>query len=768
MVRLLVFAGVFSLTCSSLVIGGPKPPVILPEPSPVLDLVGNRTDKNSVGHGKNVALYTGTLSRFFFATHNLGDVFSAVDGSTINWFPDQTIVSPKAHSDDVSDVRQVCVTLDDVVVSRIHLTNTTDRQLSYRFDITGDCRGSSDWRNKPGGMKETRRDRDIVVLLDKNVFPEFLPGGLAMVIGGSVAPAKIDTNVAGAYRIGYEIELPAKTERIIVLACAIDPDVSRAKQNLNRVLSKADPVAENREDWARFYEQDVPSFDCSDHGMNELYAFRWFLLKFSTTGGNLGLFKYPVTLEGRQAFQTYCCYSASFMAFDLNWADDPRVGFGQIATMASVAYEDGRFPWYTSPRTNHVPLDHPSKTGCSLLPWAAWKFFQIHGRRDLLAQDYPAMARNVRWWISDRDPDGNGLFSIDHQLETGMDDLERRWPGGRRPPRYEAVDATTYAYVNLRAVAAMALTLGQSEDAKYFSAYANKTGAALNALCWDGKTARYLDRDPQTGALSDYNAITMFYPLLTDVPGREQLRLISGHLLNENEFWLPHPLPALSKSDPEFDPAKRYWAGPAWPAATCHVIEGFADTARRLDRSLMPKAAELLRRAMANHLTPRADFYEHYDPITGKPLSTFRDYMHSWWIDLFVRHVAGLLPQDDGSLIIDPLPMGLERYALRNVPFRGHRVDVLYNETEGGAGLRVRVDGRVVLADREFVPGTAAKRISEARINRSKGGAWYHDPHEGLARPQAALNQEGTRSSKNASPSEKSPARRARSPSSIF
>src|SRR5689334_7075265 len=109
MIRWLVLAGVFSLTCSSRVSAGANPPVIVPEPSLVLDLVGNRTDKNSVGHGKNVALYTGTPSRFFFATHNLGDVFSAVDGSTINWFPDQTIVSPKASSDGVNDVRQVCV-----------------------------------------------------------------------------------------------------------------------------------------------------------------------------------------------------------------------------------------------------------------------------------------------------------------------------------------------------------------------------------------------------------------------------------------------------------------------------------------------------------------------------------------------------------------------------------------------------------------------------------------------------------------------------------
>src|SRR5256885_16135188 len=45
-------------------------------PSAVLDATGGRSDKNSVGSGRNVALYVGQPSKFFFATHALGDVFN--------------------------------------------------------------------------------------------------------------------------------------------------------------------------------------------------------------------------------------------------------------------------------------------------------------------------------------------------------------------------------------------------------------------------------------------------------------------------------------------------------------------------------------------------------------------------------------------------------------------------------------------------------------------------------------------------------------------
>lgn len=707
-------------------------------PSTLLDLVGNRPDKNSVGHGRNVAVYTGSPSRFFFATHELGNVFSAADGGTIVWYPDHVVVSPQAPALNVNldrlviapgrgegappdptaappavvERRQVCVTDEDVVVSRIHLANRTDQAVTHRIEVTGDCRRSFDWRNKPGGEKVTRREGDVIVLLDRNVFPEFLPDGLAMAVGGTVAPAEVDAATAGAYRAVYEVEVPASSTKTVTLACAIDRNLARAKEKLAQVLKQEDPVAQNRAALKQFYDNDVPRFECSDAGINEIYAFRWFLLKFSTAGGNLGLFEYPVVMEGRQAFQTYCCYSAPFMAFDMNWAVDPVVGFGHMANMARVAYEDGRFPWYVSPRTNQVPLDHDSKTGLSLLQWTAWRHYQTHGRRDLLARLYPGMAKNARWWVADRDADGNGLFDIDHQLETGMDDLDRRWKGGDKPARYEAVDATVYAHLNLRATALMARELGHADDAKFFAEYADRAAKALNQISWDDATHCWRDRHKTTGELSDYTCITIFYPLLTDAVERKHLTVVRDKLLDENEFWLPYPIPALSRADPEFDPVKRYWAGPSWPAATSHVVEGFATTAKRLDRSLTPQAAELFRRSVRNHLQPRADFYERYNPFTGQPLSRFRDYMHSWWIDTIIRHAAGLTPRDDGGLVIDPLPLGLGHFALRGAPHRGRRIDVLYNDPQAGRGLTVRVDGKVVRRDDAFRPGGAPAVIA--------------------------------------------------------
>jgi hypothetical protein len=719
-------------------------PRLLPA-DPVLDRVGARPDKNSVGHGRNVALYTGKPTQFFYATHNLGNVFDATDGATLLWFPDYVVLQPQAagtlvaldqfqfvptsadaaapmeekRPPGLSEQRQVCVTEDDVTVSRFILTNATDTPLTRELTITGDCRDSVDYRGKPGGRKTTVREGNFILLTDGNVFPAALPEGLAMAIGSSLVPEEADTSTGGAYRLRYQITVPPHSTQSAVFACAFGRDAAAAKASLTRVLADPDPLASNRAAWRQSYETELPQFTCSDARLTELYGLRWFLLKFSTVGGDLGLFQYPVVIEGREAYQTYCCYSAPFMAFDLNWAKNPATGFGHLMNMPLVAYPDGRFPWYATPATAHVPIDHASGTGQSLMPWTAWKFYQIHGDKVRLGQLYPSMKKNVDWWIADRDPDGNGLFSIDHQLETGMDDLHRRWLHGK-PKRYEAIDATSYAYLNIRAVAGMAAALGMKDDAAHYSALAEKSSGALHSILWDPILERYRDRNPETGELTDYNSLTIFYPLFAMAgDAAENVRMARRYLLNPREYGTPYPIPGLSQSDPEFDPDHRYWAGPSWPATNSHIFEGLAALAKKHDRSLMPKAAELFQRMVALHVNPRADFYERYHSLTGTPLSSFRDYMHSWWIEPIIRHVAGLEIQEDGSLTIDPLPLGLASFSLHSAPWRGRSVDVLWNDASAGLGLVVRVDGRSVLHQPDFQPGGNPVSIPDHLIPHS-------------------------------------------------
>ncbi|MEM7395725.1 MAG: hypothetical protein AAF492_25620, partial [Verrucomicrobiota bacterium] len=288
-------------------------------PSPVLDLLGRRDDKNSVGHGKNLALYTGRggSKRYFYATHELGNIFSGADGETLSWYPDHVLlegntfqpgIDAQLYIDHITfeqkegprpervepadrlviEQRQVCVTKDDVVVSQIWLHNRTAEPVSHQVTITGDSRRSFDWREQPGGERETLRKGDRILMVDHSVFPDALPNGLCMAIGATVQPSSFKTDEPGAYAMTLSVDLKAGERRSIVAACALDRSEEKALNRLDRILTQRDPLANNRAAWTRFYNQQVPRFDCSDSGLNELYAFRWFLLRFSTAGGNLG------------------------------------------------------------------------------------------------------------------------------------------------------------------------------------------------------------------------------------------------------------------------------------------------------------------------------------------------------------------------------------------------------------------------------------------------------------------------------------------------
>jgi hypothetical protein len=161
------------------------------------------------------------------------------------------------------------------------------------------------------------------------------------------------------------------------------------------------------------------------------------------------------------------------------------------------------------------------------------------------------------------------------------------------------------------------------------------------------------------------------------------------------KYGLPYPVPSVAADEKAFDPAS-FWKGPTWPATSCHVVAGLARAAKELDPGLEDEARELLDRCIAVFFTPRPDFYERYHPITGKPLSTFRDYMHSWWVDLIVQHVVGLTPLPEGKLRVHPLGPATRSFELRRVRMRGHEVDVVFRD----GTYRLSVDGKTALDEK--------------------------------------------------------------------
>ncbi len=133
-------------------------------------------------------------------------------------------------------------------------------------------------------------------------------------------------------------------------------------------------------------------------------------------------------------------------------------------------------------------------------------------------------------------------------------------------------------------------------------------------ICVTGiKSGFFYSRDAITGEHYPEVTISGLFPLILDIDKIKAERLLREHLLNENEFWLPFPLPCVAKSSPHFNPrgsAMVLWRGPIWICTAWYVVKGLlahghGDVAGQITEKLAAMIQE-------------AGFREQYNPLTGQ------------------------------------------------------------------------------------------------------------------------------------------------------
>ncbi|MFO0983223.1 MAG: TrmH family RNA methyltransferase [Planctomycetota bacterium] len=680
-----------------------------------------RTDRTSLGCGGRVAAFVN--GSVYYGTSDLGPILNTLSGAVSEWSPALVRYAPPDAASPVREQRVALVTDDDVLCVRHELVNETDRSVRHELVVAGDCRSSHDFRDAPRPEAKTTEllpGSGRVVIADRNACPGAIDA-LFLAVGASPPPTDVSSAAPGTYRLRFLITLAPREHSAVTVAIALDPRREVALDHLATTLAEPDLLARQAAGWTQFFAAAVPTFESADQRLVELYRLRWYLLRFATLRGGLGAFKDSVVLEGRSAYQVYCCFSAPFMALDLRWARDPAWCEQHIGQMLRVQYQDGRFPWYATPRTAQVPVHHASATGLSFLVSTGWDAYLVHHDRAFLERVYDGFLRNLRWWTSAREPARQpGLFLVEHMLETGMDDSPRGdgEPFAKLMPLL-AVDLGSYLFRDARALAAMARTLGKPEAPELDRLAARIEKSVLDQL-WDAQDRFFYDRS-QNGDWARVRTPAGFYPYFAGLGDQQHLALFE-HLLDSAEFLAPFPVPSVALNEPCFD-RRSYWKGPSWPATSCHVVQAFAAAAKAYRPQWREPARALLDRCLAVLFTPQVDFHMNsYDPIDGTPLSTFKDYLHSWWIDLIVQHVVGLVPRADRVIELDPLPPTEAWFRMRGIRYHGHDLGITWRRASswragrpvaglsprGGWTRGVRGGSARPRADRRTAPVSAA------------------------------------------------------------
>jgi hypothetical protein len=262
-----------------------------------------------------------------------------------------------------------------------------------------------------------------------------------------------------------------------------------------------------------------------------------------------------------------------------------------------------------------------------------------------IAEGLPALRLHYDWLARERDPDRDGLLTIIHPDESGLDDSPKYdgvfgWMRHDRPgyfwliERYRRLSydvariAERYdehvedVLVNVAyALSLHALARLDPEHGAVYLARARQTEAALLDRCYDERTGLFFDlagRRERPVAVSTWSSLA---PLaLTGLPEHVRRRLVEQHLLDPRRYLTDFGIPSVAVEEASFNPnfaQWRCWRGPSWMNTSWWLLPAMAELGYERE------AQRVLDSLLA--AVRRGGFREYYNPQTGRGLAA-RDF----------------------------------------------------------------------------------------------------------------------------------------------
>jgi glycogen debranching enzyme len=369
---------------------------------------------------------------------------------------------------------------------------------------------------------------------------------------------------------------------------------------------------------------------------------------------------YSYVCPSRFEYQWQWFWDSCFHAVALTHVDHAAAK-QELRTLWSIQQSDGFIPhmvfWGTrflSSPTGYLqskPSWRPKMTALiqpPVLALAALRVADATQDKDFLREAIDHCKRYYLWLRDRRDPDADSLISVISPYETGMDHLPAydEALGAKSPSRWglqvrdrlldignltlgrgynlpvvfkrdkfnvEDVLMNCLYAQGLRAIAAMCVKAGQEGEAAPFAKMAGRTEQAVLSKCYDPRADAFWSLAGKKEQPLRTLTIASLMPLLLDgLPKDIASRLVERHLLSPSEFWLPYPVPTISKSERAFKADETFliWRGPSWINTNWLLFQGlrkhgFHEPARHIAE----RSAELVL---------KSGFREYYNPLTGQ------------------------------------------------------------------------------------------------------------------------------------------------------
>ena len=235
--------------------------------------------------------------------------------------------------------------------------------------------------------------------------------------------------------------------------------------------------------------------------------------------------------------------------------------------------------------------------------------------------------------------------------------------------------------------------------------------------------------------------------------------------MDPDYFFADYGPTTVERNDPMFLLSKTccWWSGQSWPYATTQTLKAMANLLQNYEQEVVTRADYLKQLhvfAMSHRKNGQPYLAEALHPDTGSfeghdSYNHSEHYFHRSFNDLIITGLVGLKTRGDDVLEIDPLaPAAWRWFALDDVPYRGHRLSIVWDEDGSrykvGAGLRVLSDGKEVAVrdslgklTAKLALGSAPARTKEVRCNYAvnNDGDYYPRLSATFTDPETVLSK---------------------------
>jgi hypothetical protein len=465
---------------------------------------------------------------------------------------------------------------------------------------------------------------------------------------------------------------------------------------------------------ARWYQENIPFFECSDPEITEVYYYRWQLWKAHIKDlGDKGYILTEFLDDVSWSVKPYQSLNdaTAFHIREGRWLKDRRY----IDDYIHFMYADGGNDRHFS----------------ESIADAVYAAYLANGDASTATRYLPAMQKIFTAW-NDHYDSAKGLYFIEPLYDAtefsiaSIDATHGKWGFGGGAAFRPTINS--FMYADAQAISKLSALAGDGATAGAYAKKAADIKEHVQTDLWNDTLHHFTDRYKASNQFVHYwdyirgRELAGYTPWYFELPDNDSKFAQSwSRLLAVDGFAGAAGLRTVEPSyqyymrqyiyEPHTNPPKPecQWNGPTWPFDTTLVLGAIANLLNDYTQGIMHTNdyVNLLHQyARQHYLGQTLDLQEDYNPDTGAVLVGLprsHHYNHSDFNDLVITGLAGLRPRADDTLVVNPLISPAISYlCLENVPYHGHLVTILYDRDgkryKRGAGLSVYVDGAEVVA----------------------------------------------------------------------